>query len=234
MARRRKLDQLPTATRRELLEEIAKGTTYREITERYGLAKSTVSKYVREVAAEFVAAARKEYDIIEGTYVLETAGLAAQSLRRLLEACNRYLADPDNPDDFNVGPRATEVDVIFDVINDQGDIVRTEKLVLQDALDKVDGLHGNDLSGVRYRHSDPRDLVVKTANAINRQLAVLTNIQEKALGIAADKDARREIVESQVWQEVSEALTDALSDCPKARNKVAGALRRIRTSASRR
>lgn len=228
--RKRKIDQHPQ--KQEIIEALVRGDTYQEITSKYGVSKNQLSDYMRQELGRKVAMVKRDEDILDGTFVLDNAAKAAKSLRKLLESCNTYLQDPDDPDAFAVGPRAEEVDIIVQHYDEEGRPTYTERGTLQDFLTQIEKEKSGDVSEAKYNHADPRKLVIDTANAINRQLGIMAKIQEQAMGMRRDNETRRRVVESEVWEEVSELLIEATNKCPEAREIVARGLERIRSAAT--
>lgn len=225
MPRAKSVDKHPQ--KQEIMAALIEGKPYRNITKQYGVSTAALSRYMREELARKVALAKQQENIVDGTYVAQTAGKAARSLRDMLEACNEYLRDPDDPEKFNVGPRAHEVEVVYTPVGPDGKPGPQERASLQELLDRVEtGLNAR-VSEVRTKYADPRDLVIRTADSINKQLTILARIREQALNIAKDNEERRKIVHNAFWAEVRDLLADAFSECPKAKEKLERAFERI-------
>ncbi len=225
---RKRLEIADHPHREEILEAIIKGETYRSIQAQYKISASKISKLVREELGHKIAAAGKAKDIMDGTFLVETAGMAADSLRKMLLACNQYLADPDDPDAFTVGPRAEEVDIVIEVRDHDGKVIENRRETLQRLLDEVQVNISGEVVEVKFRHDDPRRLVVQTADAVNRQLAVVAKISAQAMGVKVDHEERRRIVESELWREMSRIVVRATSQCPQAREEVQHEFERLR------
>lgn len=218
--------------RKELIQAIVRGDTYRSIAKRYGISQGTITRLIRAELAAKIAAAKASHDIMDGTFVIESAGQAAESLRKMLQACERYLQDPDDTDAFAVGPRATEVEVIIEEHGEDGRIKGTRKATLQELLDEVEGNIGaGAIQKAELKITDPRKLILDTADLINRQLATIAKISAAARGFRQDMDARQKVVESELWGEVTEALIRAFGECPHAQAQVRGELERIARAA---
>lgn len=231
MPRKREIEQHPK--KREIVQALIDGVSYRDIEGQYQVSRQSLSTYLRKELSQKVALVKREEDILDGTFAIQNAARAAGSLRKVLDACTRYLQDPDDPEAFNVGPRAEEVDIVVQHYDEEGKPTYTERGTLQQFLDEI---HGHKSDGqvieVKYQHEDPRRLVVNTANAINRQLGILAKIQVSANEFNRDAETKKRLVESELWQEVSGAIMDALKDFPEAKEAIGRALDRIRHTAA--
>lgn len=213
--------------REEIIDALVNGVTYRDIERQYGINRSTLSRLVRSELGRKVAAAGRAKDIMDGTYLVESAGVAAESLRKMLVACNTYLEDPDDPSAFAIGPRAEEVDIVVEQYDEEGRVIGTERDTLQAFINRIEQ-RGGKVVEAKYRHEDPRKLVVQTADAVNRQLAVVAKISERAMGIQTDREERRRVVESELWRDMSKVILQAIDRCPEAREEIRGELERVR------
>ena len=230
MARKWEIEKHPQ--RDEIVKALINGVTYREIGAQYGVSSSTLSKYLRTELSRKVSLVKREQDILDGTFVLDNAARAAKSLRKLLTACDVYLQNPDDPEAFEVGPRADDVDVVVQHYDEDDKPAHAERKTLQQLINRVEKGTGGTVMEIRYTHTDPRALVVSTANAINRQLAVLAKIREQAMGMSRDDEARRHIVEGEVWEQLTDVILESTKDNPDVRNKIARGLESIRVSAA--
>lgn len=114
-------------------------------------------------------------------------------VRRLREACHRWLQHPDDPQLYCVEPRAREIEVVYEEPDEEGRMVR-RRGSLQKLLLMLQ--HRVEVRSVEARHADPRELLLRAA-AEERRLAQ-TLLELQALKREADALAalRRELMEA--------------------------------------
>ena len=164
--RKPEVDQHPQKQR--IIKALVRGDTYREITGKYGVTKSALSRYLREHLAQRAAKANAKMEIEDGAGVLEILRQAMVPMQKLLNACDRYLTDPWHPGEYDLGPRAEDVMVTYREAGDD-EKRRDRKAKLSELLPLLEDA---DLiiQHTDWRHADPRELIIKTAGAIAKQL----------------------------------------------------------------
>jgi hypothetical protein len=99
-------------------------------------------------------------------------------VQKMYDACNDWLQDPEDHSKYNLDPRAYEHDVIYNwVITDaDGKDTRIRKKAnLQELLDRA--IRDNEeIIKVESKVADPRNLVLQTAQTLNKQLETLAKI----------------------------------------------------------
>lgn len=156
---------------------------------------------------------REEAHAIDITAELERC-MARVNL--LFDACDRWLRDPDNPAQYDIGARADDVSVIYTELIDGKQVRKRAKL--SRLLAKLeDG--GVDVGRGEIRHADPRDLILKTHDRLQGTLELLA----KLLG-ELDERPTVTIVASPQWHLMRSALVDTLAAWPDARAAVAARL----------
>lgn len=117
----------------------------------------------------------KKYTIDSGDeFVGEIQGQVRELLppiRKLLKACDKFLTDCENPDEYNLGPRDHDIEVTYtdwvDVPNSENKKPVQRKAMLSELLEKT----GRDVTGTRYKIADPRELVLKAADRLDALVA---------------------------------------------------------------
>jgi multidrug efflux pump subunit AcrA (membrane-fusion protein) len=175
------------------------------------------SEAVREELTATIAAAEAARAETRGIDLMGRLFAQCELGDRLAEACRRYLADPDHPDRFDIGPRAADITVIYaDGTSERTGEPIMRKARLDELLERVrEG--GYPPATVEARHADPRDLAVKLLNAQTRQ----TELLAKVLGQLGDGAG----VSGAEIERVQTAVMHALADYPEARAAVVVALK---------
>ncbi len=149
--------------------------------------------------------------------VMEELGRCFQRVNLLFDACDRWLRDADDPDRYDIGPRAGDILVTYEEPGADGKPVRRKE-----ALDRL--LARLEASGAMVerwesKHADPRELVLKTA----QQLTGQTQLLAKLLG-QLDERPQVNVLMAPEWIQVRAVLLTALVVHPEARQAVTTAL----------
>lgn len=150
---------------------------YTKIANDYGLTESAVKRYayrqLRKDAAN--ALANGNYD---GAALLERIEETIVYVQKMYDACNEWLEDVDDPSKYNLDPRAHEHLVTYNEVTDDGDgkVTRIRKKAnLQELLDRS-MRYDEEIIKVESKISDPRKLILETAQTLNKQLDSLAKI----------------------------------------------------------
>ncbi len=121
---------------------------------------------VSQLTKRFNQVAAKNEKKIINTYDEFTKNL--EFVSKLRDACDKWLADPDNPDAFSINPRGDEIDVVYFDYEDkdaQGNPKRkTESL--QELLARLDGTRYN-ADATFVKTADIREFALKTIDRID-------------------------------------------------------------------
>ncbi len=90
----------------------------------------------------------------------------------MFNACDRYLQDPDDPDQYDLGPRAEDISVIYFRFDENTGKMKRDKAKLSRLLEML-SKQGVKVASWRYRHADPRELILKTQDRLQAQLELL-------------------------------------------------------------
>jgi hypothetical protein len=166
--------------REEIIRDIVGGElSNRAIAEKYGISHGAVNRYKNGKLLPLAAEAARDRGRGEGAAVLERVEKVTVRIQKLYDACDEYLKDPENPEKYTLFPRAWELEVIYQETVHEGDKVKKvmRKALLSELLKRVSDPLSVDPMEVRYRHADPRKLVIDASRAIKEQLELLAKIQ---------------------------------------------------------
>ncbi len=138
----------------------------------------------------------------------------------LFDACDRWLRDPDNPEQYDVGPRAEDVTVTYWAPGPTGRPIR-KKAKLSRLLARLEDA-GTDVDHGETRHADPRDLLLKTADRLQASLELLARLTKQL-----DERPTVNILLAPEWVSVRTVLLQSLQPFPDARAAVAASLMRL-------
>lgn len=204
--------------RRNIIRWLIQGVPYREITRRTGIKKDALSRFKNEVLVERAAKYDGDVDVRDASFLFDEIGDMIAHNRKVRRACARYLADPDDPDEFYLGPRAEEVKVVWWDRSKKKPELRTNTLAY--LLDMVTSKVGP-VRESESKHDDPRGLVLASQVANNKTLELLAKIQGKVA------DVNVNIVMNPVVVQMQQVIVEALDRHPEARRELTAALRRI-------
>lgn len=146
----------------------------RSIANQYHLTAASVTRYLNDRLSDKVAAARSDQDKAEGQAAIDQLKTVMVRMQKMYNACDEYLTDPENPEMYNLGPRAWELDITYRVPD--GERYITKKASLDDLLLQIRN-DGKEAVEIRYKHADPRKLIIETASVLNRQLELMAKIE---------------------------------------------------------
>lgn len=192
--------------------------TFRNIAEHFHVSVGALTRHKADhLPASLVHATRSQQEDDALDVMAELRRLFIR-VNLLLDACDDWLRDPDDPTRYTLEPRAHEVSVIYTELGDTGKLVR-RKAPLSELLAH---LEGKAVTGWQIKGADPRDLLLKTAAQLQGQQEFLA----KLLG-QLQQEGTVNILMAPQWIEVRTALMHALGDFPEARAAAAIALQQV-------
>ncbi len=160
-----------------IIRDLVNQVPYSQIAGKYGMTVNAVQRYatgkLRMSAAK--ALAKGNYS---GEALLARIEDTIVYVSKMYEACNDWLQDPDDHSRYNLDPRAYEHDVIYNEVNyddDDKEYRIRKKANLQELLERA--MRDNEeIIKVESKISDPRKLILDTAQTLNKQLETLAKI----------------------------------------------------------
>lgn len=151
-------------------------------------------------------------------------------LDSMIEACNDYLIDPEDPKKYFLGVRSEEVEVVYkngSFDEDEGRWIGDpvpKKAKLQELINYVDSCENIVISNINIRHDDPRNLLLKTVAEIRRTYEFIfkqiqTDIENQLKRLEIEKSKRelqgadgKEKSAEESLQEIVDRLRPAMGD----------------------
>lgn len=160
-----------------IVRDLVNQVPYSQIAGKYGMTVNAVQRYatgkLRMSAAK--ALAKGNYS---GEALLARIEDTIVYVSKMYDACNDWLQDPDDHSRYNLDPRAYEHDVIYNEVNyddDDKEYRIRKKANLQELLERA--MRDNEeIIKVESKISDPRKLILDTAQTLNKQLETLAKI----------------------------------------------------------
>lgn len=145
----------------------------------------------------------------------------------LFDACDRWLRDPEQPDQYDIGPRAGDVKLVYTEPGPDGKPIR-KRARLSELLAQVEAGAGITVERGEYKHADPRELVLKTAAQLQSHLELLAKL-------AGQLDERPQVTLtlSPDWPRLIAGLREVLAPHPAILEQVSAHLLSIEEGAAR-
>jgi hypothetical protein len=163
--------------KKAIIRDLINQVPYQTIANNYELTFSSIQRYasqrLRYTAAK--ALAKGDYD---GAALLSRVEDTIVNVQKMYDACNDWLTDPTDHSRYNLEDRANELQVIYyEYYTDDKGNKRTvkKKANLQKLLDDVMGREREAVE-VNSKRTDPRQLILITAQTLNKQLETLSKI----------------------------------------------------------
>ncbi len=229
-----------THPEREAIDKaLVASESYRNVSVRFGTSVASLQRHKAEHIPVLLATARQrqgEASAAHGQHLVDQAGEqdareqahaldVMEELQRcfnrvnlLFDACDRYLRDPDNPAQYDIGPRSEDVTVTYTEPGEDGKPVR-RRARLSTLLAQVEQGSASVVDRVETKVADPRELVLKAAAQLTAQVQLLA----KLLG-QLDERPQVNVLMAPEWLQVRAALLTALAPYADARMAVAAAL----------
>jgi len=181
VGRRSTIEQHPK--RKEIERDLADGSkTLGQISKKYGLTQSSVHRYLHTQFVDKASKAKEVQQMRDGDRIYEEIRKVMERTQKMYDACDEFLTDPEDPGKYWLGPRASEVDVAFFYKDDEKrNIIRKR---LDEVWSTIESEGERVIVEMDYRRKDPRELLLKTAVVLNRQLELIAEV----LGKIASRD----------------------------------------------
>jgi hypothetical protein len=206
----------------EIERRLAQGDTILSISQQYGISRPALSKHKANRLPDKVVKAVQNRDITDAQELLNIILKAVRHMETMADSCDDYLLDPDNPDRYYMGPRAHEVDVIWEepVETPSGDYKYLRRRnTLQELLDKLS--MSGDIISMKSQHTDPRILLIRSAEALTKQMDMLVQAWKSA------DQGRSAFIDTPAWAQVVKIVLDATEPYPEVRRVIADELSKV-------
>lgn len=146
----------------QINEKIRNGDSIASLSKLYGISRTTLAKHKNECMVKLLAEDKETMDAIVSDSLIKQVNVQIDLVHKLIGACDEWLTDPEDPTKYYLGPRGEEVDIAYQVTDSRtGEISKVQrKATLQELLQAIEG-HGYIIRGVKFNHSDPRELLIK-------------------------------------------------------------------------
>jgi hypothetical protein len=200
--------------RDKIIKAICKGDqTFRDIAGQFGISKSSIGSYINGKLYQTVARESAKRDEKIGQSFQARIEQVMYRMQKLYDACDEYLTDPNNPEKYDLTPRACEIDIKYRTVEPDTDKMITRTEGLQTILDKLDG-QGYQPWEIKMKTADPRKLIIETAKAITPQLELMAKIE----GLV--KEQVTSVTINQYWIDIKAIILKATEKHPEVRERI--------------
>jgi hypothetical protein len=186
----------------EINRLIAAGTTYKVISQQYGMDQASVSRHVKACIPRLLVSTRVARDIGGGIVVERQLEKTFAHINKLVDACDEWLLDPDGTGKYTLEPRSREINVVYDDYNDRDDKgkPKRKKANLQELIGRL-GEAGYEVDLLQSKSADPRELVLQSAAEIRAHLdfyAKLHGLYQKERSNEIEREERKRFVDDTI------------------------------------
>lgn len=190
--------------RSKIEKEIVGGTSMRRIAARFSVSASAVVRHKNKCLAGQIERAEKVIRTSHPKPVKDTAQERRNAvsliqerdaealdvhaelrriflrLNKMADACDAWLSDPDDPTVYDLNPRAHEVKVTYEFEDGQdrngNPIMKRKKDTLAALIRQVERGGIGEVTMAESKISDPRQLIINTANALKPSIELLAKL----------------------------------------------------------
>jgi len=195
------------------------GEPFRYVSVRFGTSPAALVRHKADHIPAHLAKAEEAKEAAQADSLTADLKRIMARINLLFDACDRWLRDPANPEQYDIGPRAEEVSVVYLEPIGEDKVIR-RKARLSALLPKIES-QGRTVERVEIKQTDPRELILKTSQQLAGQLELLA----KLLGELKD-GATVNVAILPEWNALRATILTALLPYPQTRAAVADALQR--------
>lgn len=219
--------------RKQIDKELIEGHTINSVSNKYGISYKAVRGYRDKVLYPKVLEATQQRAEVTKSVAIETERknitdaaelfniiiTAVNRMRKISDACDEYLQDPDDVTKYFLGPHDYEINVVGYRKDKDGKRYKVKES-LGDILAKLKQ-NGYEVTKLSSFQADPRIMLVKASETLSRQMDTMVNAWK------AIEDQRTNFSKAPEWKELTTVLEEILGRHPEERQIIADRLRSI-------
>lgn len=219
--------------RKQIDKELIEGHTINSVSNKYGISYKAVRGYRDKVLYPKVLEATQQRAEVTKSVAIETERknitdaaelfniilTAVDRMKKLSDACDEYLQDPDDVSKYLLDPHGHEITVIFHKKGKDGKRHK-EKRTLSSVMERMEK-DGYIIDSLTMSAADPRVMIVKASETLSRQMDTMVNAWK------AIEDQRTNFSKAPEWRELTNVLEEILGRHPEERQIIADRLRSV-------
>lgn len=200
---------------------VSEGASIRDVAGRFNLGRSAVARHKDAHIPAALADAVEQERLDEAVDLMAELRACIDRVKLMVDATDRWLRDPDDPDQYDIGARAEDVDVIYTEPAPNGKGRLRRKAKLSTLLERIEADKGRGwrVESVETKYADPRELLLKALARMDGHLTLVAKLAGEL-----DERAQVNITVAPAWVELRAVILGALSGHPEALEAVVEAL----------
>lgn len=164
--------------RASIEKEIIDKKSIRSIAKKYHLAPQTITRHAEHMP-KLLTERRDTQEVLIGEELTNKIYKCLEKIEIMINSCDDYLRDPNNPNMYYMGPRATDLMVVYYEKDEKGrKKQKPKKASLQLLIDKIES-EDIIVDYIETKYADPRDLLNKAAMVLQSAVKSLLESSEK-------------------------------------------------------
>jgi len=161
---------------------IRNNDTISSIAKLYGISRDTITKHKKACIGALIVADKNIKELLAGEVMIKQIQLDMKMMHKMLMACDRWMTDPENPEEYFIGERGTEIEVVYHTMDENGEPSKQRKKdTLQTLLNIIDSDGQYLRVDVNSKAADPRELLVKAATKLENTAEMIMKATQKQL-----------------------------------------------------
>jgi hypothetical protein len=178
----------------EINRRLRDGDSLNSISLRYNISRRTLTSHKSECLSKLLAQDETAKKVIVGDSIIKTIEEQITKVMKMIDACDDYLTDPDDPEKYFLGPQGHEIEVVYNLIDKEtGKILpQKEKANIQDLLQEIEEKAGYVIKGYASKQTDPRELLLKALSKLEGTAKMIQESSKKLIEWEYQKKAMDE------------------------------------------
>jgi hypothetical protein len=188
---------------------------YRHIAARFGTSTGALQRHRAEHLPVAMVKAQEAAEVAQADALTTELQRCMNRVNLLFDACDRWLRDPDNPSQYDIGPRADDVMVTYLESDPEDEDKKVRKKARLSKLLAIVEESDRTVTLVEVKHADPRELILKTAQRLQGHLELLAKLMGEL-----QQEGTVSVLIAPEWLALRARLIEALGPYPEAREAV--------------
>lgn len=191
---------------------------YGQIAKRFGVSANLITAYARFVLQRSYAAEKDAQQKAEAAIYANRIEELDKKCRKVIDACDEWLTDPDHPERYTMDPRAEDFRVVYTVEeeDDEGRPKKVRKTAdLSYLLDELRRYGKIEPQSVTYKATDPRQLILNALRLARENVEAIGSVMGVIKDIRVSVDVQGSLIPS-----IINIILDATVDAPIVRERM--------------
>jgi hypothetical protein len=201
----------------EIVAALVEGNaSHTEIAKTYGVSRQSITRFMALNLMDRAAREMDERQRRDGAALVNRIERDHERLQKLFDACDDWLRDPANPELYTLCPRMNEIEVVYEGVNGNGNIVN-KKALLSTLLARCVPNGDENVVEVKFKQTDPRKLIIDTAVAMRGNIEIIAKLQQIIKDTAS---LTLNLNFNTHWTALKTIIINATKDSPEVRQAI--------------